>query len=698
MGMAASQARYLALVARKSNCEYEGQQINQARLNLSNQSANLFNQMLGLNVPIPPSTQDFTKTQYSFSDGVNAAVIDDWKQLATKDKNYNYVVTYHYNADVYTGSQKKMNDPQVLFTQPSQTIDPTTYKKQSENIQAQLTKIKELEEAYETAKTNYNTYASTASQISTYRDSNIYTGIYQYSIDAAGRYNVRYNPKMETIGGVPYYIYSGSDNKTYYSSDKLNYNTYDPSTKISPFTGLDTDKSDYYVFTDANGVKYYSTDSKLDDESVIYTYDTYLTNNNKAYSVYKDTAHNNQKYYTEDGTTYYTYNGTNLTPAAIPDDAALSADKTFNKSNVDYSTLTATNVLNPADVSGITLTQDDEGDIFAPHTYSEANAIAGNEPDKSIKTLIDSGAITADEANNFYISANDETRLAMKSELDALAGGPGSGTSSILPIYHTAGTAPEGQSWTSIESVDAKLTELSTILSKASSDLLAAQMTYANMNVPKSVGNCELTPISELTSSQEAEIKQVIADMKKDGVSTHLTDYYDPDTGEYKGGIYQFTLQGKTYYSTYDDLADSSISGTGINHIDGQDKLAYYRADYVSTKIEKTENAMIETDSQGRFTSIRIGDDTVKYTLNTETITDDAAYQDAMNKFYYENAVYDKMVQDINAKTSIIQQEDRTLELRLKQLETERTALDTEIEAVQKVVKDNVEKSFKTFS
>ena len=71
MGMAASQARYLALTARKSNCEYEGQQINQARLNLSNQTANLFNQMLGLSVPTPPSTQDYTKVQYSFTDGVN---------------------------------------------------------------------------------------------------------------------------------------------------------------------------------------------------------------------------------------------------------------------------------------------------------------------------------------------------------------------------------------------------------------------------------------------------------------------------------------------------------------------------------------------------------------------------------------------------------------------------------------------------
>ena len=75
MGMAASQARYLALVARKSNCEYEGQQINQARTALSNQSANLFNQMLGLDVPVPPSTQDFTKTQYSYSDGLNSSTI-----------------------------------------------------------------------------------------------------------------------------------------------------------------------------------------------------------------------------------------------------------------------------------------------------------------------------------------------------------------------------------------------------------------------------------------------------------------------------------------------------------------------------------------------------------------------------------------------------------------------------------------------
>ena len=68
MGMAASQARYLGLAARKTNCEYQGQQINQARTALGNQSAELWNQMLGLSVPTVPNEEDFVSTQYSFSD------------------------------------------------------------------------------------------------------------------------------------------------------------------------------------------------------------------------------------------------------------------------------------------------------------------------------------------------------------------------------------------------------------------------------------------------------------------------------------------------------------------------------------------------------------------------------------------------------------------------------------------------------
>jgi len=67
--MAASQARFLGLTARKTNVEFEGQQVNQQRTMLSNQSANYYNQLLGMTVPVPPAIDDYTKTVYSFSDG-----------------------------------------------------------------------------------------------------------------------------------------------------------------------------------------------------------------------------------------------------------------------------------------------------------------------------------------------------------------------------------------------------------------------------------------------------------------------------------------------------------------------------------------------------------------------------------------------------------------------------------------------------
>ena len=84
--------------------------------------------------------------------------------------------------------------------------------------------------------------------------------------------------------------------------------------------------------------------------------------------------------------------------------------------------------------------------------------------------------------------------------------------------------------------------------------------------------------------------------------------------------------------------------------------------------------------------------------MKVEQKTNEVAYEDAHNRYLYEKAQYEKTIADINAKTSIIQKEDRTLELRLKQLDTEQNALATEMDAVKKVIKDNVEKTFKTFS
>lgn len=101
MGLAASQARFLNLVARKTNIEYEGQQINQQRTTLANQSANYYNSMLTLSVPTPPSTESYKTTVYSVNydgkkytfnqiAGSNSSATISWSYADTIEKIEEY--------------------------------------------------------------------------------------------------------------------------------------------------------------------------------------------------------------------------------------------------------------------------------------------------------------------------------------------------------------------------------------------------------------------------------------------------------------------------------------------------------------------------------------------------------------------------------------------------------------------------------
>ena len=434
MGMAASQARYLALTARKTNTEWEGQQINQARTALANQSANLFNQLLALEVPNAPKTTDYTELQYSYSDGENESVIESWQQLSTADPNYNYIVNHYYYADVYTGSQKLLENPQV-------------------QTKGELT-------------------------INDFKDQN------------------------------PTVTYNANDNT--------------------------------YTITTADG-------------------------NTKTYSAIGD--------YTQ--------------------------DKKLENALRDFET-----AKDMAQADGVLTTDGVYG-------YQDSNG-------------------------TWHFFLEDE---------------------------------------------------------------IAEPKDYSTVYVPSYVGNSKLNELTELTEDQAAELAQILKDCKDTSISEYLS--FDNDGNlVYNGeGIYTFDLQGKTYFTTEKDLYNSMQTQYEYDKpIDVQEKLAYYSASYIKTKIEETNHALLETDGNGRFTSVKFDDDSVVYSLNVETVTDEAAYQDAMNEYLYKKEEYEKTIADINAQTSIIQQEDRTLELRLKQLDTEQNALATEMDAVKKVIKDNVEKTFKTFS
>ena len=132
-----------------------------------------------------------------------------------------------------------------------------------------------------------------------------------------------------------------------------------------------------------------------------------------------------------------------------------------------------------------------------------------------------------------------------------------------------------------------------------------------------------------------------------------------------------------------------------------------YIANGEYTKRDTHDNAKLTFDpSSGRITSVDIPvtdseGNVVSWTtipLEATTVTDENAYNDAYAKYEYAQYEYDKKQQEINAKTEVIQQQDRNLELRLQRLDTQRTQITTELEAIEKVMNDNIESSYKSFS
>lgn len=518
MGMAASQARYLGLTARKTNCEWEGQQINQARTALANQSANLFNQMLALSVPDCPDKTDFTTIQYSYTDGNNKSVLDNWRQLSDSTKDYNYVVDHYYYADIYTGSKKLMSDPQVTI-----------------------------------------------------------------------KYDSTDTTNLTVPGGVTY---------------------------------NDDDKSYSYKDAAGNTLKYedltqYKFDAELQNAILDLVHQGYIKTNEFG-TVDTKTLNSLRGYH--DGTSWHFAKVGEL-------DNAIN-NKTLNNG---YADLTGLNITEAAI----------QADTLTPEALDGAKKALNLDEDATKEWL-----------KNHYKDGN--------------------------AIYNigTGAAATEAEAYSTPSFKDMTTT----------------------FN-PTYVGNAELKELGALSEKDRAALAQIVKDCPDSSIAKYITLNSD-GTIDYNGaGIYSFEWNGVQKFTTYDDLVDSMQTPLfDEKPIDAQHKLATYEASYIKTEVKETNKALLETDGNGRFKTVKFDDDSITYTLNCEEVSDENAYNDAMNSYYHDVAVYEKRIADINAQTEVIQQQDRTLELRLKQLDTEQNALQTEMEAVKKVISKNVEMTFKTFS
>lgn len=194
-------------------------------------------------------------------------------------------------------------------------------------------------------------------------------------------------------------------------------------------------------------------------------------------------------------------------------------------------------------------------------------------------------------------------------------------------------------------------------------------------------------------SKEEAAYAQLLPEENSNNHNYFVRYVANTTTGEYKALFYDKDILEDRNHTMYDD-----VTGNSLSFIQAFERGSKKR----SEEIKAIEGCRIEQDSTGRFISIWIPDTNAstsgrKYALTTNTITDQDAYEDAMNQYEYDKALYDQSIAEINAKIEIVQAEDKDLELRLKQLDTEHNALQQEKETVASVIKKNVEGSFKTF-
>lgn len=153
-------------------------------------------------------------------------------------------------------------------------------------------------------------------------------------------------------------------------------------------------------------------------------------------------------------------------------------------------------------------------------------------------------------------------------------------------------------------------------------------------------------------------------------------------------------------YFVKKDVLESDNTIYNENGISQSNIPTYTVGSAKETEEIKGVTARLEQDASGRIISITLNpgqENEVTYPVSTNTVTDQDAYNDAMNQYEYDKYEYDQSIQNINAKIEIVQAEDKNLELRLKQLDTEQNAIQTEMDAVQKVIEKNTESTFKTF-
>ncbi len=743
MGMSASQARYLSLTARKSDLEFRGQQINQSRLMLSNQSANLYSSMLTMSVPTPPVETDFMKDVYTFSMGGDNTTLSSYKLSMGKD-GYGYDILYSKPATTKQLTASSVSDVQRAINRYAKNgVD------NSSNIKIKVGyKNSDGEETFtanQSPKVNRMVQMSgntaTSSTSVSANEKNFFNNNFEFSTDHTGRlyeqlkksvdfrtsisgdtikkeditvdnqdkkklnYDGKQLTQLSTQQLANWFGGEGGDtNDTYKAEgglleailgkDSLNFNQNATNDKNQSGYQIFMDKNgDIYVFKSNKGISASNITTIEKTTQNIAAFNAGIVSEVKKYKLTDILGLHNDADAVDDksNTLYYTdlYTGENADQAT---DRVYFSNFSFDGNNLSFSYAAAKqNYLGVVEsLNGHSVTHIDDTDKLKKLGIIKAENENEDGTDKK-------AAITY----NYYM--DKDTGDVWRQKITTSTSGR---IVEEWGLYKAQKTASIGDK--EAELIDEKDWPIGIERSVYSSG------NYDCYYVPDETGtggsyylvskNDKQYDLSKITGTEESvtfstnrsyaanntyKIEGLTACVvSNDNIPSTILDAYDKDNyivyATYNDKDTDFSDPVKYYVFPKDDDAANAVCSYA------------YEKSYTGKNELLQARANILVDENGRLSKIDILNQGT-YALEYGQEKDEDAYNEAYREYEYKLQKYEQEMSAIDAKTALIQQQDKKLELQLKSIDTEHSAIQTELEALKKVIDTNIKSSFGTF-
>lgn len=727
MGMSASQARYLSLTARKSDLEFRGQQINQSRLMLSNQSANLYSSMLTMSVPTPPVETDFMKDVYTFSMGGDNTTLSSYKLSMGKD-GYGYDILYSKPATTKQLTASSVSDVQRAITRQASKTDNNTMpasgikvatkyddskadqksapnvsrlvKMSSNNIKggdADIGGVKPTEKDYNTGYTIYNkihgesTSKATTKPLKNNIESssilekmsiNNNTLVYSEEKDGEKKTKDYYNVTVSNLAKIFGGTFDNSKNTYTYTNSILSNVLSGLGSNDTITVGTDKDNVSFYINTD--DMTFYVIKADSDKEL-------------------KDNADKNLK---DTNATVYKYNLATLLGLQNADDVKDLNEKNEETGKKVYSYVTGKGV--NAEKNYYTFNWDSTNGLQF-NTVDNPNSWKINDKD-----LIQ----ISDLERNFGITPNKFVDGDTNTDKKKYQYFRDSSTGDIWELCTTTTTSGSiSESWKLF-----KPNKTYTFGDKEAQLLDEKDWPTGISHTYKSGGyDCFYVPDETGTGGSYYMVQQNAFTYDQE----HIKDIQSSVNGTRFAANNTYKIEGLTacvvsndnipstildaydkdnyiVYATYNDK-DTDFSDPVKYYVFPKDDDAAnavcsyaYEKSYTGKNELLQARANILVDENGRLSKIDILNQGT-YALEYGQEKDEDAYNEAYREYEYKLQKYEQEMSAIDAKTALIQQQDKKLELQLKSIDTEHSAIQTELEALKKVIDTNIKSSFGTF-